>query len=150
MINPEDVIIPNLNTSCTVDEAVAKMLGWLQGPIRKAIININEYGIPENEMPTLPDLQCSLKEHLMEVQNAARQNFIKALEEFYDAKEDSEKDEKAAEVERMELEVNKCNKLLVDAYKYKVAIEEEISKKDSNLVIDKGSSAESVGDIRFR
>jgi len=133
MINPEDEVIPNLNTSCTVDEAIAKMLGWLQGPIRKGIINIDEYGIPENEMPTLPALQCSLEEHLMEFRNAARQEFFKALEAFDSAKEDSEK---YAEVERMELEVNKCDKLLADAYKYKVAIEEEISKKESSLVID--------------
>jgi len=32
MFNAEDDIIPKLEASCTKAEAVAKMLGWLQGP----------------------------------------------------------------------------------------------------------------------
>ena len=35
MINPEDEVIDDLRTSCTRDEAVIKMFGWMQGPIHK-------------------------------------------------------------------------------------------------------------------
>jgi hypothetical protein len=55
----------NLSTSCTKEEAVAKMLGWLRGPFRLDPNEVNTQNISIEHMPHLPKLYYSLEDHLL-------------------------------------------------------------------------------------
>ena len=73
MINAEDDIIVNLRTSCTKDEAVAMLLGWLRGPIKPRNIQISEDGLSLDQLPFLQSLEGSLQDQLQELVDAASQ-----------------------------------------------------------------------------
>ena len=45
MIKSEEEITVDFSASCTIEEAIAKMLGWLQGPQFKKEIKSTKYGI---------------------------------------------------------------------------------------------------------
>ena len=75
MINAEDDIIVNLRTSCTKDEAVAMLLGWLRGPIKPRNIQISEDGLSLDQLPFLQSLEGSLQDQLQELVDAASQAF---------------------------------------------------------------------------
>jgi len=131
MINAEDDVIYDLSSSCTVEVAVAKMLGWMQGHIRKRIIIVSENGISEDQLPHLPSLEDSLQGQLMEMREAARQEFIKAAEKY------NAGDESFDDLRTKEEAVTKCDDLLNKAASYLRDIEDEISKRESaELLID--------------
>ncbi|MER2513543.1 MAG: hypothetical protein ABTQ25_14185 [Nitrosomonas ureae] len=134
MFNTEDDIIPKIETSCTKEEAVAKMLGWLQGPIRKRVIQVTEHGIPADQMPYLLQLEGSLEEHLLELRNAARTEFFKALEE--DALIDI--------IEEKENVVIECGNQIKLAATYLESISDEVAKGNaSTLRIDQEATNKS-------
>ncbi len=134
MFNAEDELIIKLEASCTKEEAVAKMLGWLQGPIRKRVIQVTEYGISADQTPHLLQLESSLEEHLLELRNAARTLFIKALEE----------DEPFAVIEEKENAVIECDNLIKWAAIYLEDITEELAKgEDTSLKIDQEATKKS-------
>lgn len=134
MFNAEDDVIPKLEASCTKEEAVAKMLGWLQGPIRKRVIQITEHGISADQMPHLPQLEGSLEEHLFELRYAARTLLIKAQEE--DAPLDVIKEKENAVIE--------CDNLIKWAAIYLEDITEELAKgENASLKIDREATSKS-------
>lgn len=125
MINPVDEVFIDLRTSCTRDEAVAKMLGWMKGNIRPKYIEVTEHGIPAEQLQHLPTLEGSLQDELLEQREAARRKLIEAAEsdggigEAYEA-------------------VEKCDDLIRKAASYLLDMDDEISKgESSDLRIDR-------------
>lgn len=83
MISPLDQTIADLRTSCTKDEAVAKLIGWMQGPIRARYIDITEHGIPAEQLVHLHSLDGSLQDILNEQREAASNKLHKISEAIY-------------------------------------------------------------------
>lgn len=144
MIKPEDEIIINFDTGCTVEEAVAKMLGWLQGPKRLRTIRINENGISADQMPYLPTLEDSLEAHLIELRDAVNQDYVDAVNEFPSANSEDEKRAKHEEICQKNKIVKNFDDLIEKAFQYKLDIKRELSKgKSSALAIDKKAKKKS-------
>jgi hypothetical protein len=124
MINAEDEILIKLETSCTKEEVVARMLGWMQDPIRKKLVEVTEYGIPEDELPFLHALDDSLEEQLRECRDIAQHEFYKALEEntSYDVLKEKENT------------VTKCDELIETAGIYLADIDDEMAKGESSVL----------------
>lgn len=80
MVNPEDEIHIDFQTSVTKEEAVAKMLGWMQGPIYPKYIQVTENGISADQLTSLHFMDGSLKEQLLELRETARSEFLDAVE----------------------------------------------------------------------
>lgn len=125
MIDPTDEAYYDTRLSCTIDEAAAKMIGWMQGSIRKKYIRVTEHGIPAEELPFLHSLDGSLLDQLVEQREAAKQALFVAAEiedGFYKEYED----------------VEKFSDLYNNAVHYLSAIKLELAKGElSGLVIDK-------------
>lgn len=76
MIDPADDIYIDLRPSCTVDEAVAKLIGWLQGVRRQAFTEMTEDGnISVNQLRNAHSLQGSLEEQLADLRQVASRAF---------------------------------------------------------------------------
>lgn len=60
MINPEDETIIVNNRSCTRDEAVAKMLGWMRSPVRLKYIKVTSFGIQPDQLEHLHSIEGSI------------------------------------------------------------------------------------------
>lgn len=128
MILPEDEVIIDLKTSCTKDEAVAKMLGWMKGSIRKRVINVTEHGIPADELPYLHTFEGPLESYLVDLRNAATDELLKAFE--MDAADDVRVEKDNA--------VDKCVEKIELAHAYLADIDDELAKGElSALRIDK-------------
>lgn len=123
MINPEDEIIVDFRTSCTKEEAVAKLLGWMQGPIHLKFIQA-KHGITADQLPHLHSLIFSLEEHLMALRETARHELLDAAEVGAAAEVIWEKDDAVAE----------CDALIQKAYSYKLDIEKELAKGESSAL----------------
>lgn len=124
MINPEDEVTVNLRTSCTRDEAVIKMFGWMQGPIHKIDRATND---PLGQMLQLGEFKGSLSEALQKRREAARQALIDAADAGADGLEVLDK----------EYAVKQIDLLIVDAMNRLYDIDAEIAKgQESALVKD--------------
>lgn len=114
--------------SCTIDVAVAKMLGWLRGPTALVNILISEHGITEENLIALDTLVYPIEDHLLELLTKAKD---KAYEAFDDASTIEEVKDKSIEV------LEKCEAQINRARFYKLSIDEELSKGNkSELTID--------------
>ena len=80
MITAADEISIDFSTSCTRDEAVAKLLGWMRGPIRRKYINVTEDGISEDQLPYLHRMDEPIKEQLLELREVAQQRLYEAFD----------------------------------------------------------------------
>lgn len=128
MILPEDDVFIDFKTNCTKEEAVAKMLGWTKGALRKRVISVTENGIPADELPYLQIFEGPLEDYLIDLRNAAVDEFYKSLET--DAPHDVIVDKENA--------VKKCDEQIQLAGTYLAGITDELAKgKLSTLRIDK-------------
>lgn len=152
---PSDQIIIDLRTTCSKDEAAAKLLGWLRGPIHPKYIQIttsevqkkkNEeqnpatldglhdslpYRISEAQLKNLHSLDCtlagSLNAQLLELHDAA-------LLEFDDAMVEPDLEVKANAVEYWKNQIRRAAAYLRD-------IDDELANGDeSELKVDKKAS----------
>ena len=131
MINPEDEIIIDLSTSCTKEVAVAKLLGWMQGPIRPKVLKVSEHGISEDQLPFLQFMEGSLQAQLSELREAASQDLIAAAEADATSEVLKEKEEAVANIDS----------LIHKAFMYMSDIEEELEKdSESAINIDQKTS----------
>lgn len=133
----EDKIV-DYKPSCTVDEAVAKMLGWLRGMYRDRLVPINEYGIPIESLPSAHSMGGPLIEQLNEMRMAARHTLFAAVEAGESNEVIAQKDEAGQQ----------CEEKLALAYKYHLAIVDELAKEQSGLRIDKAKT-ESTGETHI-
>ena len=139
MINAEDEVYVDLSTSCTKDEAVAKMLGWMQGQKRLKYIQVSEHGIPADQLPYLHTLEAPLNEYLMALREAARHELLDAVEAGAADEVIYEKDDAVA----------KCDALISKAMSYFLDIGEELDKGElSELKIDR-SKFESSDEVHI-
>lgn len=139
MINPEDEILPDFRASCTKEEAVAKMLGWMHGPIRRKYIQVTENGISADQLPFLHSLEGSLQDQLMELREAARQELIKAADA-------------GAPAEALQGHANavvECEELMKTAASYLIDINDEIAKGESSALRIDRSATDNAGVIHL-
>jgi hypothetical protein len=130
MMNPEDEVLLDLRPSCTRDEAVAKLLGWMQGPIRKRVIELSEDGISADQLPTLYSLNGSLEQQLLDLREAARAALLAEAEKYLQDADD-------AAMGRREAAVKDCDDLIRRAAMYSQDIASELARDAaSNLAID--------------
>lgn len=121
-------IIVNSSTSCDLDEAVAKMLGWLRGPLRIHPDEIDIRNISLAQMPYLPKLYYSLDDHLEMLIEKAADKLIAA---------DSDINTPEQIKSKIMNELLDCEDLTKKALTYKCAINTELAKaKNSALKID--------------
>lgn len=132
MILPEDDLLIDYRTSCTKDEAAAKMLGWMRGFLRKQVINLTEHcSIPADELPFLHSLEGSLKENLNNQLHAAQRELNDVL--LAGAADET--------IEEKLKAVSECNELIQKAGLYLSAIDDELTKGESSaLRIDKDAT----------
>ena len=139
MINAEDPTILDARTSCTRDEAAAKLMGWMRGPIFKQNIPVNEFGnIPRDQMPYLMSLERPLLQLVNDMKDDARRRLIEAAEA--DANMETLQ-ELADKVHEIQPDLDAVLSFLAD-------IDYEASKVPSVLVIDQRQSAE-TGEMHF-
>ena len=126
-MNPEDEVIIDLKTSCTKDEAVAKMMGWLKGPIHPKLVKLTEAGLSEDQLISLPLLDVSLAEQLQEIRNTLSQRLI----------DTAEAEASNAELSIAHDAVDRIDALINTAYRYMSELDNELAKGESSeLIID--------------
>lgn len=133
--------IPNTRGSCTIEEAVARLLGWLQSPISKRYIQITELGVSVDQLPLMSRLYDSLDQTLYEVREAARADLLAAAEAVPDAKNLREEDIKV--LEEKTAAVEEADRLIVRARGYRLDLEDAAFRPDSPLVVNPAETARS-------
>jgi hypothetical protein len=131
MVNPEDNVLVVLKSSCTVDEAVAKMLGWLRGPYRDRYVQVTQFGIPLESLKAAHSLGGTLVEQLQEMRDAALQAFFEA----------GNSDADVDEIKQKDAEVQHCDELILRAYEYQMAITDELALPEPALRVDPSETA---------
>lgn len=128
VFNPLGNVIVDSDTSCNLEDAVAKMLGWLREPLRIHPDEINIHKFTLGQMPYLPKLYYSLDDHLaILIENAA--DNLKAADNDSDTSEEIKSKTIGAFLD--------CEDLIKKAVAYKSAINTELAKeKKSALKID--------------
>lgn len=117
-------IVLNLRVSCTEEEAVAKMIGWLRGPVTKRFVRVTEYGIPSEDMPFMTSLDAPLEEYLYEAHSQAKSALLNAIGD--------ERPEQ--EIDRCEEQVAKVRDLIITAHKYWAALRDELQKGPASVI----------------
>jgi hypothetical protein len=117
--------------------AVAKLLGWMQGPIRRKYIEVTLDGIPEKEMPFLHTLEVPLKNLLMEMREVAQSK----LAEAFDVDDQQGTNESRIALSDADDNVEKINQKIYLAAEYFCAIDDELARGvDSELRIDRSAN----------
>lgn len=133
MIKPEDATIIDPRESFTIEEAVAKMLGWMHGPIRLQTIQMDDRGILPDQLPHLHSLFISLDDILDQLRERARLEMLDAA----DAYEAAGRPEEGAVLEAVwekEDAVTQCTELIISANFYKSEINKELAKGESSAL----------------
>ena len=71
MTFPSEQFAINLNVSCTKDDAIAKLLGWLKGAIHHEVIEIDNNCITLEQLEYMDTLYYSLEKHLTSLRQQA-------------------------------------------------------------------------------
>ena len=130
MLTPEDDILIKQETSCSKEEAVAKLLGWMRGVRRRKYVEFTPGFISEDQLPYLYSLHGTVHDLLQDLRTDAYAAYYEAaiIDPSIDAFVIAE--EKREAVARYE-------KLIDDAASYRRDIDSELDKgKDSALRID--------------
>lgn len=133
MTDPADGTFIDDRESCTVQEAVAKLIGWMRGKSRLAIIRMNEDGglVPE-DLPLLPSLEGSVQDMLDRQWEAARRALRRVEEGGAPIELIKEKKEALLDVEET----------IQRAATYLIEIEDEIVLDTaSRLILDESAEA---------
>lgn len=124
---PLDEAILDFMTSCTREEAVAKLLGWMRGSLR---YKNQKSDITQDQLVYVDSLPYSLQEILLDLRYGA-------LTELYDAKDESAISEKVQAVLNIDSLINKAGR-------YLCCIDDELAKgTNSTLRIDQQESEQS-------
>ena len=75
VINPEDEVCFDLRTSCTEEEAVAKLLGWMQGSKRLRYLTVTEDGLIPDQLVHMYELPVALDELIRDEREMASIRF---------------------------------------------------------------------------
>jgi len=133
MLNPEEPVVVHLETSCTEEEAVEKLLGWRQGPIRRQHTLVTEHGVPEEVLQYSHSLGGSLKQQLEDILEKARMDLVEA----------AEADAPIEVLQQLDDAVVQKKALVFQAQDYLLDIKEELNEEgDSLLRVDKKATAD--------
>lgn len=119
-MNPETDVIINIQTSCTRDEAVAKLLGWSRGRYFPRSVQVTEHGIDEVDLEKVAQFEGSVQEQLAAI-------YEKARSEFIDAAEAGESHETLS---ILEAKVHECRALVDKAAEYFLDLDDQLSAPD--------------------
>lgn len=111
-------ILVSLDTSCTRDVAVARLLGWMRGPIRRRYVDLSDGFISLDQMKYMHTLDASLADTLVEIREGAQQRLAEAFE--------AEADEPVMDAHIAE--VQQCDELIYKAAQYMRDVDDELSK----------------------
>ncbi len=130
----EKQYVTNTSGSCTLEQAVAKLLGWSKGPLFRKAIRVTEAGVVDEDLEAVEvfegGIDAQLETMLLEAQNSA----IVAAEEGATFEELSRFDERIEQVK----------KLIARVHDFRIRIEDELAKgPESHLRIDRRRSDES-------
>ena len=119
-----------LSGSCTIDEAVAKHLGWMQGAIRNKQVSFTEYGIPTDELAHLPSQSdFNVAKQLEDM----RSEIYDRLEVEYQKCEDNDFSDMTV-FDKIESELDECERLIEKAAKYRAELIDELAKKENSVL----------------
>lgn len=138
MHKPEDEVVIDIRTSCTKDEAVAKLLGWLQSPIQKRHVDEEDLANPITILQKELSLSSSLVKILSDLREEARGDFLDAVDSG----------EPETTWEKSEKIVIEYDDLIKKAHGFMMDIDDELSSEYSKLKIDQ-SRTESTGVIHI-
>jgi predicted transcriptional regulator len=152
MINHDEPTKFDLRKSYSIDESVAKMLGWMQGKIRVETVIQDKYGPIPRHLPHLYCLLYSLEEHLQLLLDRAKHEYNEALQDNVIAElyieEMNPVDATSVRIASNYIvnekynEVTHWENVTEKALYYKSMIQEELEKKDlSELKIDQFETA---------
>lgn len=127
MLRPEDEFIPNTRPSCTESEVVARLIGWLKGPIVPRYILITEDGIPADQLPLLTSLDESIDKYLYDIRERARRELLEAAasgasNEILEQKEGA---------------IKEIDELIRKTYDFRLDVADEAAREDSTFLIDR-------------
>ena len=126
MIQPEVSIYIDPRTSCTKDEAIAKLLGWMQGDIRHRHIEMTLEGVPAESLMHMPCFEGSIWDFLTGQREDAQCALKTALDEF--AEDD---------IERLAEKISGLQETIIKAKSYQRDIDDELAKGgQSTLKVD--------------
>ncbi len=131
MINPEDEVIYDHRVSCTEEEAVAKLLGWMQGSKRLRYLTVTEDGLKPDQFTHMYQLPSPIAQLLLGEREAASIR-------FYNACMAKDFDEAA----RWEAAVEHWDTINERAVRYKQGLAEELSRPRPRLISDKHMTEE--------
>lgn len=122
----EDEVFIDDRTSCTKDEAAAKMLGWMTSFQRKQFINLTKHcAIPPDELPFLHSLEDASLKKTLALQRRA------TLRDLSDTILAGTTDEVIGEKMKAVLE---CNDLIEKALWYLADIDDELAKGEFSVL----------------
>ncbi len=131
MINLEDEVIYDHRLSCTEEEAVAKLLGWMQGSKRLRHLAVTEDGLNADQFPHMYQLPSSISEFIGDEREQASIRFQNACV--------AKNFELAAKWESV---VEYWDAINERAVRYKQGIAAELSRPKPRLITDKAISDE--------
>lgn len=121
--------------SCNIDDAIAKLIGWLQEPTALVNILLDEHGVSEEQLIAMGSLIYPIEDHLLELLDRAKNN---AYDVFENENSTDESKDKVIDA------IDKINEQINRAKLFKYLIDEELSKGDlSELIVDKVESEKS-------
>ena len=129
ILNTEDELIVAPSSTCTRDEAVARLLGWMKGPQYPKNIHFGQFGVPTNQYIYLQHLEGNIQNQLTLYRETARQEWVSANAS------DNEDSSASAKV------LLDCYDLAAKAERYLIEIDDEIAKENkSALRIDQAAT----------
>jgi hypothetical protein len=131
VINLEDEVIYDHRLSCTEEEAVAKLLGWMQGSKRLRHLAVTEDGLNADQFPHMYQLPSSISEFIGDEREQASIRFQNACV--------AKNFELAAKWESV---VEYWDAINERAVRYKQGIAAELSRPKPRLITDKAISDE--------
>ena len=153
MIHHDEPTIFDLRKSYSIDESVAKMLGWMRSKTRVQTAIQDKYGPIPRHLPHLYALQHPLEKHLQLLLDRAKNVYKEALQDMEIAKfyieENNPVDATSVMIASNSIiketynEVTHWESLAEKALYYKSMIHEELEKNESsNLEIDQCTTDE--------
>ena len=129
MINPEDEsVIVNID-SCSKDEAVAKMIGWMRHPKRLKYLKTTQICIHSDYFEHMPTVYGgSILDLIKQQREIARNKLLDIAEESIVCKDESLKDSLLDSINTQDDVIKSWDEKLEKAILYLNAIEKELSK----------------------
>ncbi len=119
--------IPNLRASYTVDEAVARLIGWLRSPISRKYIQVTEHGVSADQMVHMAKLEWSLDEALNDQRESARAALQAARQ----------RGARASTRAKLVTQLNEAEELIGKARAYRQDLVDAINRESDVFIVDR-------------